>query len=221
MKNLLKNKLVQSIILWSFLIIAAVGLLVTLAYATNFNNVDDKDAIVTSIMETVMNNYKAGWGSEVATVKENYYNFIDVLNKTNTYLFVSHVVIIVLFAAMCILGNKYRKKYYISNLVGGIVAPLTAIVLSVIGIIKNSNVISAFGDTEEYLLALKAFNNVDISVSTTYQTVMMIILVVEIVIYALVLCYTIVKFLLGSKEDNQVVIEDNTDSTKLSTEEVA
>lgn len=224
MKNLLKNKKFQSIVLWSFLIIAAVGFVFSLAYATNFWNVDNKNEVSKRIIAATLGEYdETHYTSSDAIVIETqkkYLHFIRTLNSANTYLFLSHIVVVVLFAAMCILGNKYRKKYYISNLVAGIVAPVVAIVLAIVGIVKNMQVVSAYKDAEHYLLALKAYNNTKITVSTSYQSVMFVVLVLEIVVFGLVMAYTILKYLMLN-EPKETVIEDVNDETMISTKEVA
>lgn len=201
MKNLLNNKLLQQILLWSFLIVAAVAATFSLAYSTNFAFFDgDTNALVaasnyTKVGEPVPAN--------LTQILDNYAKFVDKFNSVNSYLLVSQLLIVCLFAVLCVLGNKYRKKYYISNLVGGVAAGGIALVLNVVGIILNSQVVSSFNDNKDYLRVCKKAYDVNnyTSFNTVIQTVMMIFLIIGAVLSVLLICFTILKFIVNRSFD--------------------
>ncbi len=218
--------------MWAFLVITAFGCLYTIAYATKFWPNDYK-SISYKEWANYFNNYygtntywyKTNAGSllggydwadgytcapadliDTAEVITPYRPFMRALNNANNYLFISQFFIICLFAVMCILGNKYRKKYYIGNLVGGIAVPVIAIVLCIVGIVKNNEVLSKYKDAEVCIKAFKSsFNGEHYSPSMAFQTGMLVILIIEIVYYLFIMAYTILKFVMVKDDSNDMV----------------
>lgn len=235
MKNLIMNKKFQIAILWTFLVIAAITCLFSLAYATNFRLYDNK-AVNYRYAAAYLNEYQntTEWGytnsvgeliGDGATkacndIVDSFISFCDDLNKTNNYLFVSQALIVALFAVICIFGNKYRKKYYLSNLISGVVAGSAAIILNVVGIVLNNKVISDYDGGHLYMAAAKAYTNQSDALNDNYQKAMMIFLIVGIVFYAIFIAFTVLKYIFSKDKDAVAEIEtSNDDSTNLSVEE--
>lgn len=224
MKTLINKKIVQNIILWSFLIIAAVGIIGALAYATNFAYFTARSVNYKNGASYLNQYYYPGedqhyiWNGAdkefIYTTMDNYKAFCNLVTSVNNYLLISHVIIVALFAVMCILGNKYRKKYYLENLIGGIAVPVISIVLVLVGIVQNKKVVSSFNDNIYYLRAheFRMDQNNSTQLNTNFQTAMLIIMVIEIVIFALVCAYTVVKYLVNLHDDKSSL--ESTDETE-------
>lgn len=216
MKNLILNNKVQKIVLWLFLLAAAAVIIGGLIYSTNFYYYSTKKATNGSItkmfisnMENIPDKYKnlyEIWGSAKSAGEtqliDGYKAFTSSYQNTNTVIFTSGVICVVIFAVMCIFGNKYRKKYYLSNLIVGVVGGLASITLMVVGIILNINTIGKFNDTKPLLEFISDYNDVmhNYGVNTNYCYAVMIIQIVAIVIFAIFIIFTILKYI-ASKSD--------------------
>lgn len=88
------------------------------------------------------------------------YNFYDVfyemfifnqgLQTVNNTILYTGIISLIMFAAMMICANGSRKKYYISNLVSGIVCPAICIVMSIITMVLAVVAIIPLFDPEMY-----------------------------------------------------------------------
>lgn len=216
MKNLFENKKIQSLVMWSFLVVAAVVAFYSLAYASNFwlydgsnpnwriaamafNEYQGYDTSVDMFPHWVYDVTAPAGKESVRPICDAYVKFTKTLNSTNNYLLVSQVMIIAIFAVMCIMGNRYRKRYYLSNLIAGIACPVISVVLALVGIIKNAQVMAQFEDCKLYLMAIKSFNSVKIHPNLAYQTGMLILLIVEICVFILVTVYSVLKYVYSKK----------------------
>ena len=63
----------------------------------------------------------------------------DYLNLHNNLIFISGVVLIVLFALAMLFGNKSRIKYYTSNIIFGFATGIASIVFSIVLMISAGN----------------------------------------------------------------------------------
>lgn len=237
MKNLFTNKKFQSIVLWTFLLIAALTCIVSLAYATNFRLYDNTN-VNYRYAAAYLNEYQGvtDWGyinaagvlvGDGATkacndIVDAFISFCDDLNSTNTFIFVSQAIIIGLFAVICIFGNKYRKKYYLSNLISGVVAGSAAIIFNVVGIVLNSKVIKDYNEGHLYMAATKAYTNQTDALNLNYQKVMLVFLLIGVVYYALFIAFTVLKFIFSRSNDDASELttsEDAAETANLSVEE--
>lgn len=238
MKNLITNKKLQTIILWTFLLIAAITCLFSLAYATNFRLYDNTN-VNYKYAAQYLNEFQGYseddpyWGYINPTsglhvggpnacndIVDAFVRFCDNLNKTNTFIFVSQVIIVVLFAVVCIFGNKYRKKYYLSNLIAGVVAGVTAIAFNIVSIVLNNKVMSDYKKGHIYMAATKSFSNQSDPLNLNYQKIMLVFLIIGIVFYTVFTIFTVLKFIF-SKDNNteELTVSLDTDTENLSVEE--
>lgn len=176
---------VQKPLLWSFLIVSALVLVTSLCYMTNYIYiVPDSGSTCEEVFHT--------------------------LNKTNNMILYSAIVAIVAFAVMCIVGNKYRKKYYIANLVVGVLAAGVALVMAIINIILNISAIGAInsniaGIAEEiwfYYPSLENASGVALNLGFSYFA--LIVAILSALIYALNLAFIVVKFIIGRSTKNAI-----------------
>ena len=89
------------------------------------------------------------------------YDFNQKLQKTNNSLFYLGLFSLAMVAIMCICANASRKKYYISNLVSGVVCPAATIGFTIVTLIHNFNAM-AFLNKHWELLNWGALGNQNI-----------------------------------------------------------
>ncbi len=77
-------------------------------------------------------------GGVSASGKDNlyYYDFWKDLQSANNSIFYLSIIGFVSIAIACIAGNFSRRKFYISNLVCGLIYPIVTIVCSIIALVK-------------------------------------------------------------------------------------
>lgn len=74
-----------------------------------------------------------------------YYDFWMNLQSANNSIFYLSIIGLVSIAVACIAGNFSRRKYYISNLVCGLIYPITTIIGSIIAFVKLVVLKAEFG----------------------------------------------------------------------------
>ena len=120
---------------------------------------------------------------------------------------------------MCIFGNKYRKKYYLSNLIVGLVANIVMALLVIVSIILNINVWTNFADAKPTLRFLKEVydqqNFYPLSLSYCYIT--FVIQIISLVVFGLNIAYTVIKFIF-SKSNDELISEKNVNDVEEVTE---
>jgi hypothetical protein len=88
--------------------------------------------------------------SQVWTGKRNpeaasfYYKIWDDIQAANNMIFYTAIWAFVFIAVACIAGNFSRRKFYISNLVCGLLYSVVTIAMSIMGIVKIATVKSDF-----------------------------------------------------------------------------
>lgn len=179
-KNL--NK-VQKPLLWAFLIISALMLVTALCYSTDYIYITPDS------------------GSTSAAV-------YPTINGANNIIFYCSVVSIVLFAILCIAGNKYRKKYYISNLVVGSVCSVGSLIFTIVSIIKNIQCVLEIDKNMDAIVNETRFYNLDKNgniiedyvVNFRFSYFALVVGIIAAIIYGLTLAFTIVKYIYSNKE---------------------
>lgn len=131
------------------------------------------------------------------------------LHTVNNLLLYFGVILLVLFAIVCIVGNKYRKKYYISNLVVGCTASGVGIVFSIVCMIFNINAMGVLSDHYDVLYSYAEGYNKggSYNLENTWQVLTNVFMVITLIIFGLNLAYTIVKFIISKKSDNSVYLD--------------
>lgn len=79
------------------------------------------------------------------------YEFDLELQKVNNSLLSLGLFSLAMVAVMFICANASRKKYYISNLVSGIICPIATIAFTVVVLIQNLNALSFYNSHSELL----------------------------------------------------------------------
>ncbi|MCR5786801.1 MAG: hypothetical protein K6G28_03800 [Acholeplasmatales bacterium] len=72
---------------------------------------------------------------------EFYYNIWDNIQSANNAIFYTSVIGFVLIAVACITGNYGRRRFYISNLVSGLLFSVVEFIMAIVSIAKCSVVI--------------------------------------------------------------------------------
>lgn len=134
----------------------------------------------------------------------------------NMYLYMG-VVTLIMLAIMLICSNMSRKKYYISNLVSGIVCPAVVIIMGIVSIVTSIAPLTylsehfdtinwgALGNVTNYAHAADLYANGDKSefiISNTAIVLFCVLIAVVIVVAALLIAYTVYRYKLTQKEIN-------------------
>lgn len=197
----------QKAILYLFLAAAVIVFIASLAYFTNFVKLKPTDS--NSMWKFVSGdiNDLANVDLQLAT-KEEYNTVVKVyddLQSLNTWLFYLAVLVVVFVVILFIVGNSYRKKYYLTNLILGIVFPLISSILGIVVFAQNTSLISDV--RKNRLLFLQVSKNYDYKISLTqsansyagYMIFANVALVIYIIVSILVIVYTILKYLSRNK----------------------
>ena len=225
MKNLMENKILQKIILWAFLLASAAIFVGALMYSTNFryfsssNTGSNLAKVINSLAsDEFIDKYFSTKDAQAKTLN-NYKNFVDSYNAANNSLLLTGVIGVVLFAVLCIFGNKYRKKYYLSNLIVGLVANIAMVLLVIVSIILNIKVWANFADAKPTLRLLKETydqqNFYPLSLSYCYAT--FAIQIISLVVFGFNIAYTVIKFIF-SKSNDEMISENNLNDAEEVTE---
>ena len=231
MKNLMENKILQKILIWAFLLSSAAIVIGALIYSTNFRYfssdlIKATDITKSNLAKTInslasdefIDKYFSTKTAQTDTLN-NYKDFVNYYNATNNALLLTGIIGIILFAVLCIFGNKYRKKYYLSNLIVGLVANIVMALLVIVSIILNINVWTNFADAKPTLRFLKEVydqqNFYPLSLSYCYIT--FVIQIISLVVFGLNIAYTVIKFIF-SKSNDELISEKNVNDVEEVTE---
>ena len=208
MKNLMENKILQKTLLWGVLLASAAMIVAALFYATNFRFFSTlSDSLLTKYINSLASDeWKAEYFSSATkdATLSGYSDFTKTFNSCNNWLLYTGLIGVVFFAVLCIFGNKYRKKYYLSNLIVGVGLNALIVVLTIVTIVYNIRVFALFSDNKHTLEFLK--DNFDIQndypLSLSYCYGALAIQIVALVAYGLNIAYTVLKFI-TSKVNNE------------------
>ncbi len=98
-------------------------------------------------------------GSFVETYAKTIYDFNNSLNAFNDFLVAVGIVSIVALAVMFIFSNNSRRIYYKSNLIVGVLASLTIIVMSIIAIAWTFTLMGQFNENETLYKVVSVIQN--------------------------------------------------------------
>ena len=180
----------------------------SLFYATNFryfSTLNDKQ-LTNYVNSLASDEWKAKYFYSDATKQallSGYSDFTKTYNSCNDILLFSGLIGLVVFAVLCIFGNKYRKKYYLSNLIVGVALNALMVILTVVTIVYNIRVFALFADNKHTLGLIK--DNFDIlkeyTLSLSYCYAAFVFQILALVAYGLNIAYTVVKFITSKVDD--------------------
>lgn len=146
---------------------------------------------------------------------EYYRNLWFSIQNVNNLIFYTGCVMLILTAICGITGCFSRKKYYISNLVSGVVTGGVGIILSIVTIIMSSGLMSKLNYVKKDVdLYYEISNATNVSVSFPEFTssnclIGIIIPVIFIILCGGLIAYTILKYKDSNKSTNkEVVVND-------------
>ncbi len=160
MEKIFKNG--GKILTYTFGIMAFIFIIWAMLYMDEYRNLytvhSNKDGIISiaddtntwAVFKAVLDTTYTGLGKKwivnplILEIDEFYFN----IQAVNNQILSLGVLNAVLFAVMLIGANHSRKKYYLSNLIIGIVTPIISIIYSLILFSKNSALIPAFNDNK-------------------------------------------------------------------------
>lgn len=156
------------------------------------------------------------------------YDFQVAISSVNSFILTTSLVGLGCFAALLICSNHNRRIYYKSNLIVGILAPLVALVFTVISTIRNLGVMATFNENAELFnitsVLQKPENQTDVLITKsrpieavkefieansniTSLTFILYTVFFAIVIVYCVFCiiYSIKKYSADTKERNEII----------------
>ena len=150
------------------------------------------------------------------------YSFNKQVQAANNMILTLGVVSLVMLAIMAVCANLTRKKYYISNLVSGVVCPAITIIVAIVTLVYNflplgklaenydalnwgalANDINYEKVEEQFRLADKS----SFAINSTPLIIYGVIIIIFIVISALLLAYNVYRYLLTKHELAEKVVE--------------
>lgn len=163
------NKLNKPIVL-AFGIMAFIVLIWSLFYFDGFVNLstDYRNGVLDTTIRTNIRVLQAFYGDQYVSAWENVDKFYRAAQSFNQTLFTFTVVVIALWAVSLVFGNLSRKKYFVSNLVSGCVISLTAIIYSIVVLVKNVQIGSMYKEYYENLAVYDTITSVGWSNASKY-----------------------------------------------------
>lgn len=150
-----------------------------------------------------------GWDSGQTNLY--YYDFWKNVQSANNAVFYTSILGFVGIAIACIAGNFSRRKYYISNLVCGLIYPVVTVVAGIVSFIKlgivSGNFAKSVDDFElDYQNRIATQQKYDLStdgitkITGNHVTLYYIIIVIALISAALFATMTIKKFISSRKQ---------------------
>ena len=169
--------------------------------------------------ENIPNFYKnyayLGWVSLVFSNSNEAYQFYftiwNDINAANNMIFNTSIVTFVLIAIAAIAGNVSRRKFYISNLVTGLLISVVGIIMSIITITKCVTVQNDFAIVQPDLDYYTTYIN-DKSMAINGQPgvfaiVYMVIFILLLIGFAFVTVYKFIKTYPNFKKESSIELE--------------
>lgn len=199
-------KITQKIALRVFFFSGIAVLVMALAYSSKILYMRPDtlrfDSSYTGLFQMI---YKDKYLTELASAKTTIYDVNKTIQAANNTLFYLAIVVIVLFVIMAILGNVNRKKYYISNLVAGIAAPIITIGYAIVALINNIEAKNAILDNYSYLfLQNELYNKGDYDITVLPMNFATIFLIILMISSVAVIAHTTLKYLVTRKNNEKV-----------------
>lgn len=138
-----------------------------------------------------------------------YRNFWFDIQSANNLLFFTGIGTLALFAVCCICGSFSRKKYYISNLVSGVITGTFAIIMSILVIVKCASIYGQFSlitaDVNNYLQCNSLLGSAGVSSTINGNNCFIGIItgVIFILLSAGFIAYNVYRFLYTKKVNSQ------------------
>lgn len=217
---MMKKNLLQKVAIITVLV-ATVALLVTSLVYVYEHWVDLEYVGSTATM--IDNFYKGeahlGWSSTVFSSSYEAYNFYftmwDDINNANDMILFTSLVAFLLTIILLVAGNFGRRKYYISNLVTGLLLPCVTIVMAIITITKCVQVQDDFAYVATDIQYYLERKSLDYQIPSSWGIWAIVYSVIYIVIMLGFACVTVYKFVTTYPKFNKKEIELENDEAKL------
>lgn len=212
-----------------FAVFSFVFILIACFFMTNYNRIAieyTQDFLITGkpTILTGLNTFCKKTGFAYADLYGLMFDVNANLQLANNVVLYLGVVSLVMVAIMFICANATRKKYYISNLVSGIVCPSVCIIMGIVAIAFmaicvgdiNANYETlnwaSLGNSDNYNEAANMFLNGDTSafyVNSTPLLIFIVIVVLFIVASGALIAYNVFRYLDTKKELTLKSVESN------------
>ena len=185
--NLIKTK--SKLIIFTFGIIVALSLILTIAFMTQYSNlhvmyeINGETGEVEILAESeqkvgtyvLTNRYLYNYlrssikmpgpldGVEFEDAAQTIYAFQTSMNGFNNFILACLVVGLLMFAALLIFANNSRNVYYKSNLIVGIAAPAVVCVMSLVAVIWDIILMANFNSNIDLYKVTTIMENFDIA----------------------------------------------------------
>ncbi len=205
-----KNKSKQKVVLTLVLIATILLFISTVCYIheawtqLSYTGIFEKDTMGINFFTGPSS---LSWSSAVfSNAYEAKYFYVllwDLINKTNNSFFVLSVVALVIIMFNYIVGNQSRRKYYISNLVFGLLLPVVTIILAIPAIIDGIDTINIMNSVQNDFELFENYRNLGYVISSESGIYLIVITIIYVIItigYGAYVTYRFVKTYPGSKK---------------------
>lgn len=184
--NLLKSK--SKLFIFVYGLVSALLLIISLVFMTQYSNVHvaygmndgqveiKEDTTASAGAYQITNEYLSKFlndGKMETPITEDFdeaktiiYDFQQSINSFNTFIVVTFVVCIIMFAILLIFSNHSRRVYYIDNLVVGIAAPVFAVTVSIVSLAWLIVLINNFNQHIDLYRVTSILESIDINAKT-------------------------------------------------------
>ncbi len=212
---MIKNKSKQKVVLTLVLIATVVLFISSLCYIheywtqLSYSGTMSKDTMNTNFFNEVSHlNWSSTVFSNAYDAKYFYFLLWDLINSTNQSFFLLATICLIIIVVNYIAGNQSRRKYYISNLVCGLLLPVVAIILAIPAIINGFDTINILNYVQN---DLTYFDNIQhmgyiSSASGVYIIVATFIYIAITIAYG---AYVVVRFLRTYPKFNKNELENS------------
>ncbi len=201
-------------------------------YITPYNNtaVNYNSEVLSGEIQSIQkgNEYLALFcvdtGTSFSGLYQTMFKFNRSLQTANNMILYLGVVSLVMLAIMFVCANVTRKKYYISNLVSGVVCPAITIIFAIVALIFNFLPLSslsknyddlnwgALANQISYENTVKLWENKDTSqfmLNSIPLIVYGIVIIIFILVTGMLLAYNVYRYMLTKKELSEKVVDQN------------
>lgn len=130
------------------------------------------------------------------------------VQSANNMIFYLSIIGFVCFIVLQIVGNGYRKKTFLSNLICGVVLPVIIIIFAVVTIVSIANVPSVQSANIDAITSFRERYHL-LPPSNTMNYLSIICSIIYILFMASYVVYTVVKYLQTNKKTSEKVVVEH------------
>ena len=196
----MKNNKIQKVVLIVVLIATILLFMSSLLYVheawIRLEYVGDRSTFIDNCFKSSNSlNWTSVVFSSASEAYQYYFDVWDQINESNQAFFMVGLISLIIVMFNYILGNQSRKKYYISNLVIGLILPVVTIVMSIIAISKCFETISDINYIANDLIYLQKSQSLSMAITSDPGYFAIIALAIYMIVTVLYAIFVVAKFI--------------------------